>query len=146
MQTLQHLSHAVGQNLYHLIWKPKWCRPVLTGPVRRCCTAALRRAARRHGIVLIEHEIMPDHIHCFVELRPTMSVSTAIRLLKGYSAHMLFRHFPELRRQFRTGHLWSPGKFFRSVGSATADAIQHYITESNRGQRHQQQLTRYPGL
>ena len=146
MESLRHLSHAVGQNLYHLIWKPKWSRPVLTGPVRACCTAALRRAARRHAIVLVEHDVMPDHIHAFVALRPNRSVSTALQILKGYSAHAMFRHFPELRQEFRTGHLWSPGKFFRSVGTVTVDAIQHCIAESNRASRTQQQLARYPGL
>ncbi|HHE36183.1 MAG TPA: IS200/IS605 family transposase, partial [Candidatus Woesearchaeota archaeon] len=31
------------------------------------------------------------------------------------------------------GHLWSPGKFFRSVGNVTAEAIKNYIAQSNRG-------------
>ncbi|MDD9953716.1 MAG: IS200/IS605 family transposase [Candidatus Woesearchaeota archaeon] len=146
MSELMHLSRSVGQSNYHLIWKPKWCHPILTGSVRRCCVAALRRAAARHGIRLLEMEVMPDHIHVFVELKPSMSVSNAFQLLKGYSSRMLFEHFPNLRRRFRTGHLWSPGKFFRSVGAVTADAIQRYIAESNRGSRQQQQLTRYPGL
>ncbi|MEE9116568.1 MAG: hypothetical protein V3U09_06700, partial [Thermoplasmata archaeon] len=47
----------------------------------------------------------------------------------------LFRVFPELRAMFKRGHLWSRGKFFRSVGELTADAIEHYILESRSGQR-----------
>ncbi|HDP73639.1 MAG TPA: hypothetical protein ENN46_01635, partial [Candidatus Woesearchaeota archaeon] len=27
-------------------------------------------------------------------------------------------------------HLWSPGKFFRSVGNVSADVIQNYIKHS----------------
>ena len=75
-----------------------------------------------------------------------MSVAKALNLLKGYSAYMIFKHHPWLRRHFRTGHFWSPGKFFRSVGSVTDDAVRHYIAESNRGARTQQILTRYPAL
>ena len=56
---------------------------------------------------------------------------------------MLFEHFPWLRRYFRKGRLWSPGKFFRSVGAVTDEAIKWYIAESNRGARQQQFLERY---
>ncbi|MCK4444260.1 MAG: transposase [Thermoplasmata archaeon] len=53
-----------------------------------------------------------------------------VHILKGKTAYELFRVFPELRVMFRKGHLWSRGKFFRSVGSVTADVIEHYILES----------------
>ncbi len=91
-------------------------------------------------------DALPDHIHCFLELPATLCVADALQRLKGYSAFMIFQYHPWLRRYFRTGHLWSPGKFFRSVGSVSADAIQHYISQSNRGSRTQTLLSRYPGL
>ena len=147
MGSLQHLNHAVGQNSFHLIWKFKWARdPCVFLPVRAVCTAAIRRAAHRAAMHIIELEVMSDHVHCFVELPPTLSVSEALQRLKGYSAYMMFKHHPWLRRHFRTGQLWSPGKFFRSVGAVTADAIQRYIAESNRGAREQTLLRRYHGL
>ncbi|MFQ6128849.1 MAG: transposase, partial [Thermoplasmata archaeon] len=56
-----------------------------------------------------------------------------------------FRVFPELRAMFWRGHLWSRGKFFRSVGSVTADVIEHYILESRGGQRrHRPSIRRTP--
>ena len=136
--TLKHLSHSVGQNSFHLIWKPKWCwDPFKFKPVEYTANVAIRNAAFRHGMRIIELEVMPDHVHCFVDLPPTMSVSRALQLLKGYSSYVLFKQYPWLRKYFRTGHLWSPGKFFRSVGSVTAEAIKKYIAESNRGSRNQ---------
>ncbi len=147
MNELKHLSHSVGQNTYHLIWKPKWSWDTFKfEPVRAVCAAAIRRAASRHGMRIIELEVMNDHVHCFVEVPPHISVSKALQLLKGFSAYKIFQHHPWLRKYFRTGHFWSPGKFFRSVGSVTADAIKHYIAESNRGARTQQLLTRYPAF
>jgi len=147
MDALEHKSHSVGQNTFHLVWRPKWNRdPFKFGPVRAVCAAAIRRAAHQHAMRIVELEIMPDHIHCFIELPATLCVATALQLLKGYSAYMLFKHHPWLRRHFRTGHLWSPGKFFRSVGSVSADAVQNYIHASNRAARNQHLLTRYPAL
>jgi putative transposase len=147
MEVLHHLNHAVGQNSFHLIWKPKWAKsPFMFAPVQIICTAAIRKAAHRNAMRIIELEVMPDHVHCFVDLPPTMSVSKALQLLKGYSAYIIFKHHPWLRKHFRTGHLWSPGKFFRSVGAVTADAIKRYITESNHGTKTQTFLNRYHGL
>ncbi|MCK4367278.1 MAG: transposase [Thermoplasmata archaeon] len=57
-------------------------------------------------------------------------MAQVIQLLKAKTAYELFRVFPELRAMFWRGHLWSRGKFFRSVNSVTADVIEHYILES----------------
>ena len=144
---LKHLSHSVGQNTYHLVWRPKWnWDPFKFDKVRRLCEAAIRNAAYRSGMTIIALEVMPDHVHCFADLPPSLSVAAALQRLKGFSAYILFKNHPWLRRYFRTGHFWSPGKFFRSVGTVTADAVTHYINESNRGDRTQTFLTRYPAL
>ena len=91
-------------------------------------------------------EVMEDHIHIFVEVPPTMSVSKALNLLKGFSSYKLFQKQPWLRAYFRKGHLWSPGKFFRSVGNVTAEAIKNYIAQSNRNANAQTFIQRYSGL
>lgn len=71
----------------------------------------------------------------FLDVPPTRSIAQVIQLFKGKTAYHLFRVFPELRAMFWRSHLWSGGKFFRSVGSVTADVIEHYILESCGGQR-----------
>ena len=142
-----NFSHGVGQNSYHLVWKPKYAWDVFKFPwVKADCEAILGEAAKRYGITLYELEVMPDHIHCFAEIPPTMSISKALNLLKGYSSYKLFQKHKWLRAYFRKGHFWSPGKFFRSVGNVTAEAIKNYIAESNRIVIRQQSLTRYSAL
>jgi len=144
---LYNFAHGVGQNAFHFVWKLKYAKNTLKSPrVQKDCDAILREAAERYGIKIYELEVMPDHIHIFVEIPPTLSVSKALNLLKGYSAFKLFRKHKWLRTPFRKGHLWSPGKFFRSVGSVTAENIKRYIAESNRGWKSQQLITRYPAL
>lgn len=148
MQTgLTNFAHIVGQNAFHLVWKPKWSWDPFKFPrVQKDCDKILREAAQKNGMHVYEQQVMPDHIHLFVEIPPTLCVSKALQLLKGYSAYALFKKHPWLRRYFRTGHLWSPGKFFRSVGNVIAETIKHHIAESNRGWHNQQSLTRYPAL
>ena len=141
---IKNFRHGVGQNSYHFVWKPKYawdCFKFLK--VKQDCDAILKDAAVRYGMTIFELEVMQDHVHLFTDLPPTMSVSRALHLIKGYSAYHLFRKHPWLRRYFRKGHLWSPGKFFRSVGNVTAEAIQHYIAQTNRGSYYQQPLSRF---
>jgi REP element-mobilizing transposase RayT len=59
---------------------------------------------------------MPNHIHLIVDVPPTMSVSEALRLLKGGPSYELFKEKPNFRKRYPRGHLWSPGKFYRTVG------------------------------
>jgi len=144
---LTNFSHSVGQNSYHLVWKPKYCWDIFKFPwVKKDCEAILNEAALRYKIQVYELEVMEDHIHIFVEIPPTMAVCKALNLLKGFSSYKLFQKQPWLRKYFRKGHLWSPGKFFRSVGNVTAEAIKKYIAQSNRGAREQTFITRYSGL
>jgi putative transposase len=144
---ITNFAHGIGQNSYHLVWKPKYAWDVFKFPwVKQDCEAILNEAVSRYGMTLYELEVMPDHVHCFVEIPPTMSVSKALNLLKGYSSYKLFAKHKWMRTYFRKGHLWSPGKFFRSVGNVTAEAIKNYIACSNRNYPMQQSLTRYSAL
>lgn len=59
-------------------------------------------------------EVLEDHVHLFLGIKPTISLSKALHLFKA---------FPEIKQQLWGGHLWSRGKFFRSVGSVTAESI-----------------------
>ena len=144
---LKHNNHSVGQNSYHLVWKPKWSKdPMKFIPVLKVCEASIKNVAKRHNIQILELEVMSDHIHLFVDIPSTMSVSKALQLFKGFSAKKIFEHHPWLRKHFRTGHFWSPGKFFRSVGNVSAEAIQNYIAGTNRTAKFQTLLNRYPAF
>ena len=144
---LIHLNHSVGQNSFHFVWKLKYAFDSFKFlQLKKDCEAILKETAERYKILIHSLEIMSDHVHLFAELPSTISVSKALNLLKGYSAYRLFRKHPWLRNYFRRGHLWSPGKFFRSVGNVTAEAIKHYIEQTNHGTFSQQSLMRYPAL
>jgi putative transposase len=128
MNELKHRAHSVGQNAFHLVWKPKKAKDFLRFErVNKVCEGSIRLIAFQSKCKIYELQVMPDHIHLFVELPPTISVSKALQLFKGKSSAVLGRTFPFLGRM---EHIWSPGKFFRSVGSVSFETIQRYIRES----------------
>ena len=131
MKGLKHYRHGVGQNAYHLVWKPKYAKPMFHNTrLKEACEASLNQSVVEYDFEIYEVQVMPDHVHLFIECPPTIAVSKALQLFKGRSAHELFVQFPWLRYHFRKGHFWSPGKFWRSVGNVTVETIQHYIAES----------------
>jgi putative transposase len=88
---------------------------------------SLVKTARQYGIIIHNLHVSADHIHLFVTLPFDMSVSEAFRLFKGRSSYELREAFPQLKEVFRKGHLWSPGKFCRSISNVKAETIRHYI-------------------
>jgi putative transposase len=49
---------------------------------------------------------MPDHIHIFLSVKPTVAPTDVVRTLKSISAIMIFKKF-----YTRCGSLWSKGYF-----------------------------------
>jgi putative transposase len=94
--------------------------------------ATLREIANRYKMQIHALKVLEDHVHIFVNFKPSMSLSAVFQYLKGISSYEIFKDFPWLKTKFHTGHLWSRGKFFRTVGSVTAEAIEHYINESQK--------------
>ena len=123
-------SHSVGQNMYHLEWCPKYRYNMLRKQENKnLCEDILEEVAKRHKIKIEELSVMPDHIHTLVGIPPTMSVSKALHLLKGASAHELFKRKPNFRKRYPKGHFWSPGKFYRSVGDANLETVTKYVQD-----------------
>jgi putative transposase len=121
-------SHSVGQNAFHFVWKPKYASTFLRFvEVNKVCEGALRLVALLYSCAIYELKVMPDHIHLFVELPPTLSVSKALQLFKGISSRILRRRFRFLTK---IPMIWSKGKFFRSVGNVSFETIQRYIADS----------------
>ena len=69
-------------------------------------------------------EIMPDHVHLFIQAPPLLSVSVIVKNLKGFSSYKLRRSFIELTKY---KHLWTPSYYCETIGHITHDTIIKYI-------------------
>ena len=121
---------AVYSLKYHLVWCPKYRRSVLVDKVATRLKELLNKKATEMKAIIHSLEVMPDHVHLFVESDPTQTPAHIAAQFKGYSSNILRAEFPSLRSRLPT--LWSRSYYIASVGSVTASAIQHYI-ESQKG-------------
>jgi|SRR6185312_4907152 len=121
---------AVFSLKYHLVWCPKYRRPVLMPPVDARLKELVTEIASEHGMTILASQVMPDHVHLFVEAGPTLCVAEIANRLKGRTSHALREEFPTLRSRLPT--LWSRSYFCSTVGAVSEATIRRYI-EAQKG-------------
>ncbi len=115
---------------YHVIFTPKYRRRVLINGIDERLKKLIREKEEDYGYKVIEMEIMPDHVHLLLDLKPRIDVIRCVNLIKGYTSHILRNEFPELRRKIPT--LWTRSKFIASVGAVTLEVVEKYIEEQKK--------------
>jgi putative transposase len=75
-------------------------------------------------------EIMPDHVHLFVQSDPRWCVAEIVNRLKGSTSHDLREEFAQLRSRLPT--LWSRSYYAGTVGHVSEKTVKVYI-ESQKG-------------
>ena len=73
---------AVFSLKYHLVFCPKYRKSVLVGPVAERLQALLAIKADELHVTLHTLEVMPDHVHVFVESDPGMAPAKLAAQLK----------------------------------------------------------------
>jgi putative transposase len=109
----------------HLVWCPKYRRPVLTGSVADRLRELLTAKAAELDATLEALEVLPDHVHLFISYPPTHVVAHLVNQFKGYSSRVLRQEFPALRS--RLPALWSRSYYAGAVGRVSAATVRRYI-------------------
>jgi putative transposase len=122
-------AHTKSDLKLHVVWIPKYRKPVLTGEVALRARELIRKIAAEHELEIISGKVARDHVHVFLSYRPTQKVSQIVQWLKGTSSRVLLQEFPHLRKKFWGRHLWARGYFAVSSGTITDEMIQEYIEE-----------------
>ena len=121
-------AHSVGISIWHFEWCTKYRYKMFKKEkYLSLVTACIRRAASLNEIKIVVIEVLPEHVHCEVELVLSMSASKALMILKGLSAKLFFEHHEKARIRYPKGHLWSRGKFAASLGFVQREVVTKYI-------------------
>jgi putative transposase len=115
---------AVFTLKYHLVFCPKYRKVILGGELKKRLEKLLREKAAELNAEIHALEVMPDHVHLFVETDPTLAPAHIAAQFKGYTSRVLREEFEWLRRM---PSLWSRSYYIGSVGSVSEAAIKRYI-------------------
>lgn len=85
----------------------------------------LTEEAERMNVTIKAMEVMPDHVHLFLEFDPRLMLHKVIKQLKGTSSRILRQEYPELVRKLPS--MWTRSYFSCSAGHVSEDTIAQYI-------------------
>jgi putative transposase len=117
---------------YHFVWCPKYRKPFMVGQYRNFIEQNIYAIAKEKNVWVVELIVRPDHIHLFVAAPPQKAPSNIVKFFKGILGLRLFREFPELKKEFWGGRVWSPSYYVGSAGNVSAATIERYIQNQER--------------
>ncbi len=121
-----HTAHSIVYSCqYHVIFCPKYRRPVLVDAVAARLKELVLEKQVEYGYTVMQMEVMPDHVHLLLDVDPRVGVVTVVAKVKGYTSHALRAQYPWLKKRLPT--LWTRSKFISSVGAVTLEMVQQYI-------------------
>ena len=112
---------------YHIVWCVKYRHKVLQGKLDVRLKEILSQIALDNNFIISEMESDEDHVHLLIDCSPQHSIPSMIKALKGVSARLLFKEFPDLKKKLWGGNLWNPSYFIATVSENTESQIREYI-------------------
>ena len=120
-------SHTGYRLHYHLVFIPKYRKPVLRNEVGKRLRELIMEICRSNDIEIISGHIRPDHVHLLISVPPSLSPSRVVQAIKGKTSHQMLQDFRTLRKEFWGRHFWARGYFIASSGNVTDEVLEEYI-------------------
>jgi len=127
MDEVRSNNNVVYRCTFHVVWCPKYRRPVITGPVDVRLKEIIREVCAEKDAPIVELETMPDHVHLLVTCDPQYGIHRLVKTVKGRSSRLLRQEFPSLRTRIPT--LWTNSYFVATVGGATLEVVKRYVED-----------------
>lgn len=120
-----HKKGIVYKNQFHIIFCPKYRRKVLVNGVDERLKEILFEIAKTKDVEIKALEIMPNHVHIFIDFDPRLTLHKIVKDFKGISSRILREEFPHLKS--RLPSLWTRSYFACSIGHISEETIKRYI-------------------
>lgn len=121
---------------YLVTWSTRNRRPVLKDRHVQAVRNLVTQICEDRGYGLVEVAAGQDHVHVLVGLKPSQSVASVVREIKGRAGISLIQDFPELRVWLRGNLVWDERYAVETVSAVRVERIvdrlraQHDATES----------------
>ena len=96
---------------YHIVFCPKYRKPVLVGEVEKMLKEILPYKA--------------EHVHLLISCDPQYGIHKVVKGLKGFSSRVLRENFPHLKSSMPS--MWTNSYFVGTVGSVSLEVVKQYI-------------------
>lgn len=100
----------------------------MKGEIKSRLEELIKEIAGKLKIELLALEIMPDHVHLFANCPPDLAPDQIMFRIKGYTARILRKEFPELMKM---PSMWTRSYFVSTAGNVSSETIQKYIEQQS---------------
>ena len=120
---------------YLVTWSTRGRRPVLRERHVQALQQLVRQCASERDMTLLDVVAGSDHAHVLFGLRPSQSVASAVREMKGRTAMDLISRFPELRVWLKGNLVWDERYAVETVSPLRVEKIRDRLVHTHRSLR-----------
>ena len=124
VQKYRHKITSVSLINYHFVWIPRRRRKVLGGKIAERLSELIAEVVAKLDCQIIAQEIMPDHVHLFLNCPTSISPDQIMFRIKSYSSRVLRMEFPVLARM---PSMWTRACFISTAGNVSSETVKRYI-------------------
>ena len=129
---LRRGKHCVFLLYVHLVFVTKYRKHVFSQRHLACMERVCKKVCEALSVQLVEFNGERDHVHLLLNYPPKVPISKLVNSLKGVSSRLLKRDYPDIKKHYYKGVLWSPSYFAGSCGGASIAVVRKYIENQNR--------------
>ncbi len=119
---------------YLVTWSTRGRRPVLKDKHLQALHGLIQSACEERDVELIDVVAGHDHVHVLLALRPSQSVASAVREIKGRTTLALMQDHPELRVWMKGNLLWDERYAVETVSPQRLDRARERLAHSHRAE------------
>ena len=112
---------------YLVTWGTRGRRSVLRERHTRTLETLIAQTCAERGFTLVETASASDHIHVMLALRPTQSIASVVRELKGRTGLAMLTRYPELRVWLRGNLMWDERYSVETVSGQRVDRVRERL-------------------
>jgi REP element-mobilizing transposase RayT len=112
---------------YLVTWSTRGRKPVLKDRHAREIQDLIRHACEERGYTLLDVAAGADHVHVLIALRPSQSVASVVREIKGRAGLALLTRCPELRVWLGGNLAWDERYAVETVSAARIERVRERL-------------------
>ena len=131
---VERAAHCTYRIRYHMVMCVKYRKKMLLEKSRiEFLKEIMQRLALRYYFKFEAIGIDEDHFHVVVGAAPKYSPSQVMGTIKSWSARLIFKQYPYIKKELWGGEFWSDGGHIDTVSEyGGLDRIKKYVKEQGR--------------
>lgn len=121
---------------YMVTWSTRGRRPVLKERHVQALRGLIESVCAERGYALVEVAAAWDHVHVLIGLRPSQSIASVVREIKGRAGMALLAQYPELRVWLRGNLVWDERYAVETVSSARVEPMAERLRSQHAAPEH----------